>query len=473
MLGRITVNILEAGMTITIVTLADDFSDAATLDAASRPLAVRMDRLPVTRLHIAFLTVGTLGFFFDLIEVTLGSVLSAVFSTTPHNVGTAQLSLLLSAMYIGATAGAPLAGWMADLYGRRTVLMWVLLILSVSSAAAAASPDIAFLIAARVVSGFALGAYPPLLISLFTDVLPPRYRGRIIMIVAGLATLGPVAMLFLVRWLTPIEPLGIEAWRWAFIVGTAGSLSFGIAFGFLPESPRWLSARGREAEAKAVLTAFEQSARVFGKSSDPALGNHVHTDNQHSPKFDRRQFAFFAGLNFLAPWSAIAFPLMMGAVLIEKGFALSDSLFYSGIVMFGPVFGTILAAFVIDRVQRRTALAIVAVLMILSGTAFAVALTPIWLMAAGLAFSITGQLYVPTLIIYTAESFPTTFRARAGAGTWAVNRVASAMSPLILLPLLKSVGVEAMFAVMISAVALGLIVVLIFGAPSRAGLAVD
>jgi MFS transporter, putative metabolite:H+ symporter len=463
----------EARVTAAIAGMTKDFGRQVFVDPAGAVVAARMDRLPVTRLHMAILVVGTFGFAFDLMEVALGNVLSAVFSAAPNNVAAGQLSLLLAAMYIGAVVGAPLAGWLADLYGRRSVMMGVLLLLSASSAAAAASPDIDSLTVARVISGLALGAYPPLLISFLTDVLPPRYRGKTIMIVAGLAALGAVATLFFVRWLTPIQPLGIEAWRWAFVVGTVGSLAFGIAFRWLPDSPRWLLARGRDIEARTVLAAFERSAPVFGKLDDPTVASQVGTDHRPAATFDRRRFAVFAGLNFLAPWAVVAFPLMMGAVLIQKGFALSDSLFYTGIVMFGPVIGTILAAFVIDRVQRRTALAILAVLMILSGTAFAVALTPLWLMAAGLAFSITGQLYVPTLTMYAAESFPTAVRARAGAGAWAVNRIAAAMAPLILLPLLKSVGVGAMFTVMTSAVALGLVLVLVCGPRGRAGLAVD
>jgi MFS transporter, putative metabolite:H+ symporter len=460
-------------MTIAIKGPALFQGNPASANTTDGAVAARMDQLPITRLHIAFLAIGTFGFVFDLLEVALGNVLSAVFSAEPYNVATGQLSLLLSAMYFGAIVGAPLAGWLADTYGRRNVMTGVLVLLSASSVAAAVSPDVTSLTAARVISGLALGAYPPLLISLLTDVLPPSYRGRMIMIVAGLAALGPMAVLFLVRWLTPIQPLGIEAWRWAFVVGTVGTFAIGIAFRFLPESPRWLTVRGREAEARMVLSAFERSAPVFGRPGDAATVDGMSINTGPVPTFDRRRFSFFAGLHFLAPWAVVAFPLMMGAVLIQKGFALSDSLFYTGVVMFGPVVGTILAAFAIDRVQRRTALAVLAVLMIVSATAFAVALTPVWLMVAGLAFSITGQLYVPTMTIYTSESFPTALRARAGAGAWAFNRVASALSPLILLPLLKSVGVEAMFTVMIGAMVLGLILVLIFGTRGRAGLAVD
>src|SRR5690606_4081365 len=67
---------------------------------------------------------------------------------------------------------------------------------------------------------------------------------------------------FLVRWLTPLQPLGIEAWRWAFILGSVGALVVGAALFFLPESPRWLASRGRAAEAERAFERFTRSAAL-------------------------------------------------------------------------------------------------------------------------------------------------------------------------------------------------------------------
>ena len=202
---------------------------------ASDTVASRMDSLPLTLLHLAILAVGTLAFAFDLLEFALGYALSAVFSAPPHSVPPGQLSLLLASVYIGAIIGAPLAGIMADLRGRRLAIVLVLVTLSATSVLGAFAPDITTLIAARFLGGIAIGAYPPLLFSFLTDLMPPRLRGRAIMIVTGLAGLGPVGMLFFVRWLTPIAPLGIEAWRWAFLLGSAGAVLFALAFLLLPE----------------------------------------------------------------------------------------------------------------------------------------------------------------------------------------------------------------------------------------------
>ncbi len=434
----------------------------------------RMDRLPLTWLHIGLVAVGALGFAFDLLELSLGNVLSAVFSAPPYSVDSVQLSWLLAAMYIGAIPGALIAGWLADRFGRRVVMIAVLLVLAATSIAAAASPDINSLIVARILSGLALGAYPPLLFSFLTDLMPPRRRGTLIVMSAGIASLGPVAMIFLVRALTPIQPLGVEAWQWAFIVGAVGALLVAVAFLFLPESPRWLAARGRHREAELALANFERS-RVAIPDSPGAVPAPVVESMPTAAAAERpnlRHFVLVAAIYFASPWGTVAFPLLMGAVLIEKGFQLSDSLLYVGVAMFGPAIGTIVGSLFVDRFERRLALAVFGIGMIVSAVAFAASLNPIWLMAAGIAFQLLAILQVSTMTTYGAELFPTAWRARTSTAAWSINRIASALAPLILLPLLKTYGIWAMFSVIVAILAIG--VALVFFAPKgRAGRAVD
>ena len=450
-------------------------SDVTSIERSTSVAEIgrRMDRLPITRLHVAIVALATLGFAFDLLEVALGNVLGTVFSAPPYSVAPVQLSWLLSAMYVGAIPGALIAGWFADRHGRKAVLIAVLMLLAVSSIAAAASPEINSLIAARVVSGLALGAYPPLIISYLTDLMPARRRGMLILIVSGVAALGPVAMIFLVRWLTPLQPLGIEAWRWAFILGSFGALVIGICLTLLPESPRWLAARGRASEADLSLRRFERSATVFATSSSAveATAPAPAAEAREVP-FDKGRLALLGAMYFAAPWATVAFPLLMGAALIEKGFQLSDSLFYIGISMFGPAVASVIASFVIDRFERRLALVVFSVGMIASAAWFAASLDPLQVMIAAIAFQVFSLLHVPTLTIYGAELFPTSHRARTSTAAWSINRLASAIAPLILLPMMKTVGIWPMVSLVLGALVLGIILVAI-GPNGRAGKTVD
>src|SRR5262249_51532105 len=127
---------------------------AGTVEDAD--IAARLDRLPLTRLHVAVILVCAFGLLFDVVEAALSNALSAVFSAPPHRVAAGDLSLLLASVFVGGAVGAPLLGWIADRSGRRPTLAIALLILTATSLAAAASPDITWLTVCRMLSGFAL-----------------------------------------------------------------------------------------------------------------------------------------------------------------------------------------------------------------------------------------------------------------------------------------------------------------------------
>jgi putative MFS transporter len=202
--------------------------------ASGPDVAARLDALPVTPLHIAVVVLCALGFLFDVAEAALSNALSAVFSAPPHAVAPYQLSLLLGSVFAGGAVGAPLLGWLADRKGRRLSLIFSLLLLAVTSTLAALSPDVTWLTAFRVLSGLALGAYPPLMVTYLSDVVPPGRRGMLILVCGAIGFLGAPAVVFLVRWLTPLMPFGLDGWRWALMIGAVGSLVFGVRLLALP-----------------------------------------------------------------------------------------------------------------------------------------------------------------------------------------------------------------------------------------------
>ncbi|MFL6681698.1 MAG: MFS transporter, partial [Burkholderiaceae bacterium] len=207
-----------------------------------RDIGVRMDRLPVTRLHALAMLICALGMMLDTLEMSFGGVLATVLSAPPAPVPAGELSLLLAAVFLGAVVGAPALGWWADRHGRRTALVALLLWMAAASLGAALSHGVTALTLCRFLAGLALGGYPPIVIAYLTDLLPPQRRGKLIFASLSLSLLGPPAAIFLVRWLTPLQPLGLEGWRWGFILGSLGAVLSGLSFLALPESPRWLQA---------------------------------------------------------------------------------------------------------------------------------------------------------------------------------------------------------------------------------------
>lgn len=433
----------------------------------------RIDRLPVTRLHLAVTALCALGFSFDLMEIALGNILSAVLSLPPYRATAQELALLLASVYVGAIAGAPLLGHWADRHGRSRVLMGALVWLGLTSLAAACSPGTGWLTIARLLSGLALGAYPPLMFAYLTDVLPPARRGLLSFITVAFGALGPPAGIFLVRAIGPEGWAGVDAWRWAFILGAVGALVVALMFRRLPESPRWLAVRGRLDEADAACAAFERSPavrrRLAAEVAALAVADAPPAQAVDAPPASRpARFPAVALLYFLSPWSTVAFPLLIGAVLVDKGFRLSDTLLFVGVSTFGLVVGSGLSSMFVDRIQRRTALAGCAAAMAASAIGFALSDSSVWLVATSTLFTLFAALYVPTLSMYGAEVFPTAMRARFSAFAWAFNRLGAAVAPLLLLPLLHAAGALAM-SLTIAAVLVGSLAVLWICPPGHAG----
>jgi MFS transporter, putative metabolite:H+ symporter len=444
--------------------------DASPSQGASPTFESQLDALPVTPLHWLIVVVCALGLMFDVIEAALSNALSAVFSAPPYQVPQLQLRLLLASVFAGGAIGAPLLGLMADRHGRRLALGAALLVLAVTSLLAAASTDIFWLTIFRTLSGLALGAYPVLMVAYLSDVLPPARRGRMILLCGAIGFLGAPAVVFLMRALTPLAPLGYEGWRWVLVIGAVGSVAVGVAFRWLPESPRWLLTAGRNGQAEAVFRRFARSAGIAA----PQL--HIGArpvENRASfwsaaGRRHRARAALLTAMYFLSPWATVGFPLLSGAVLIEKGFRVAESLFYLGVTMFGPTLGVLAGAFVIDRIERRTALVLTAGAMALLGLAFAASNDPTTLMMLGLAFLLIGAIYVAVITVYDAELFPTEMRASVSSTTWAANRIASALAPIVLLWLLKDHGALVMFGMIAAALGVSIVLVVAFGPPGLA-----
>lgn len=406
-----------------------------------------LDQLPLTRLHLWVVALCAAGFSFDLLEIALGSVLSAVFSTAPHLAPPAQLSWLLASVYVGAVVGAPAFGWFADQYGRRFALTWLMCLLAFASVGAAVSTGVTALTGWRCISGLALGAFPPLMITYLTDLMPAGRRGPVLMITIALATLGPVAGIFTVRALAADAPLGLEGWRWGILVGGFGAAVIAALLPTAPESPRWLAVRGRISNAELELRRLTTSVAVLKPVALPPPIVEVHAVAQSV----RKRWAFITTLYFLSPWTTVAFPLLSGAVLAQKGFQLSDTLLYVGVANFGPLLGNLLMATGIDKLSRRTAMSTFAIALLCAGTVFIASDSPGWLMASSLAFNVFVSLQLSAMNIYGGEQFPTDVRGRALAAAWATNRVGAALAPLLLLPLLRTHGPVVMYGVIVLA----------------------
>ena len=431
-------------------------------------LTKRLDGHPITGVHLAIVAVCALGFSFDLLEIALGSVLSAVFSAPPQRLGSGELAWLLSSVYVGAVLGAPSLGWLGDRHGRKFMLAAMLLWLAPLSIAMAWAHSPVLLSGLRLLSGLSLGAYPATVMVYLTDVLPARRRGMFIFIAVAVASLGPPCGLLLVHTLTQSAPGGIEGWRWGFLSGGMGAGCGGLLFLTLPEPPRWLVTVGRLEDAWAAWRRFERSRIIMAAAATVPTARTESALPVEGARLSwrSRDLALMSAVFLLSAFGTSGFTQFSGAVMVQKGIKLTDTVLYLGISTSGQFLGTLLAAVIADRVERRAALVTCAIVMGAAALGFALSATALTLLVTSMACTVLISLYLPALFVYTGELFPTSRRSSATALAWTANRVASALVPFVLLPLLRRSGPLAMATVIVAAL-LGAAAALVAFAPRK------
>src|SRR5438067_5045025 len=200
------------------------------------------------------------------------------------------LGFTVASLLIGCFIGAFFAGRLADIMGRRNTLMVAAaLFLGGALVQGFSHSHIVFLIA-RICGGMAVGAASVLSPAYISEVAPANVRGRLttvqqIMIITGLTAA------FLVNYFLAKNAgvstskfwLGLDAWRWMFLMQAFPAAIFLIALFFIPESPRYLVSKGRDSDAVTVLTSlfggeaaipkFEEIRATFASDHRPRLSD--------------------------------------------------------------------------------------------------------------------------------------------------------------------------------------------------------
>jgi sugar porter (SP) family MFS transporter len=194
------------------------------------------------------------------------SVISGVvtFIATEFDLSRLELGWAVASLTLTATLAMMCAGPCSDRIGRRPVLRIAALLFLASAIAAAAAPDFATLVAARMVGGLAVGAALIVAPMYIAEISPATLRGRTVSlnqlnIVVGMsaAFFSNYVILKLGHSNLPaVHELGGESWRAMLGIEALPAVGYFLALFTVPESPRWLAMRGRDAEARHVLERF-------------------------------------------------------------------------------------------------------------------------------------------------------------------------------------------------------------------------
>lgn len=408
--------------------------------AASQEIVVSApEDAPLTAAHWRLMAVLVIALVIDVMKpASLGFTIPGMMAEYRVDKPTASF-LPLSAL-IGTVVGSIAWGVIADIYGRKASIL-LSAVFFVGTAICGAMPSLTWNVVMCFMMGAAAGGMLPVTYALLAEMMPSRHRGWSLVLVGGLGSIGGYFAASGIAAL--LEP--VFSWRILWLMNLPTGLALVLLGGLIPESAKFLLARGRKDEARRVMATFGAQARTtraeeiaeLAKGKATALTGH----------------AFFGKL-FALSLAAICYGLVnfglllwLPADLVAKGYSMeltSTLLAESALIALPTIFVT---AYAYSRLSTKWSVA-GAVLVTILGL----------LLVLRLEFSGEGSPVIPVALLiigtnamiamllpYTAESFPLRIRGRTTGTVAACSKaggmLAQVMAVLALVPALGFVAV--------------------------------
>jgi sugar porter (SP) family MFS transporter len=326
-----------------------------------------------------------------------------------------------SALLVGCVAGASIAGWFSDRYGRRIVLMYSAVLFGSSAIGAALPRNLTEFVVARFAGGVAIGVASVLAPLYIAEVSPARIRGRLVSL-NQMAIVTGILLAYLVNW--ALSYLGAESWRWMFAVAALPSAAFLAALFFVPESPRWLVEFKREDEALSVLSRVSGRTSALNELEDirQTIAEESGTMRELFRPGLRRALIVAVVLAVVQQITGINTVLFYGSVIFKEqvgGQTESSAIGANVVIGLVNFVMTTVALWVIDRVGRKPLLIVSAAGMAVShlilGLAFRMSPPPAALVLSVMLLCVASFAVGmgPGVWVIMSEIFPTRVRGRA------------------------------------------------------------
>jgi MFS transporter, SP family, sugar:H+ symporter len=392
------------------------------------------------------------GFLFGYDTAVINGTVGAL--EDQWGISSIETGVVVSSALLGCAVGAWFAGSLANKFGRPKVMMLAAIIFFVTSLGSALATGPVDLTVWRVLGGLAIGAASVIAPAYIAEIAPAHLRGRLGSLQQFAIVLGIFGALVVNYGIQAAAggasgevPWGGTAWRWMFAAAAVPAFVYFMFSLNIPESPRYLVAKDRLAEARKTL------AKYVGGDVDNRITEIQRTlSSDHPPRIsDVRgpragllpivwvgiflsMFQQFVGINVIFYYST--------SLWQSVGFSESDAFLTSVINSVVNIAGTILAIFLVDRVGRKKLLLTGSLIMFLGLATLAVIFAfapvdaennPILSSAEGTTALMAANVFVfgfaftwgPVVWVLLGEMFPNRIRASAlgvaAAAQWISN----------------------------------------------------
>jgi putative MFS transporter len=438
-------------------------------------ISARIERMPFSSFHRRLLLMGGLGYTFDAMDAAVLAFLLPVLRTQ-WSLSSVQTGVLGSGTFIGYFLGAMLAGILGDLIGRRRVMMYALVIYCVASLASATAHDWPFFLATRIVAGLGTGAESAIVAPFLSEFVARRYRGAFTGSLAGFFSFGFVAAALLGYLVIPLAP---NAWRVVMVITALPIVMLLWWRRALPESPRWLVARGRHAEAEVIVARAEAELIAAGVKLEPlpAAEAEVPIAVERASVVANvkalwsRKLARITTMTWLM-WLSItfsyyAFFTWIPSLLVQNGMTITRSFSYSLVIYIAQMPGYFSGAWLNEKIGRQATIASYMVLGGVSALGLALTRSDAGIMLSGVLLSFFMNGTYAGVYAYTPEVFPTDVRATGTGLASSIGRLGAIAAPILVGYVYPRLGFPGVFGATTFVLLIGAAAVVLMGVPTR------
>jgi AAHS family 4-hydroxybenzoate transporter-like MFS transporter len=418
-----------------------------TTDAVRVDVEELLDNLPLRGLPLWVAIAMAMVLIADGFDIILlGYVAPAV--AAEFNLASGGVGAVLTASLIGVAIGGFAGGYLGDRFGRRTLIIFSLLLFGLATLLSALAEGIAVFAAARFVAGLGLGAATPNSAALMAEMLPRKWRNQIITIAYALSTIGTTFAGILARQMLPTW-----GWRGLFIVGAVLPIAVCIlCIPPIPESPKYLARKPDAGPRTASALNRLLGRNVFsGSERFDGGGTNQRTSiaNLFTAEFRHDTSCLWASV-FLTLFAWVALGNWGTIVITSLGYSLTDAVTIMVGYNLAGLAGAVGTALVLGHFGSRRLFAFFA--LVTAAASLAIAL-PLYLETAPLA-AITGYLLIAgaglTALLQTsyplvASVYPTDFRATGIGSAFGFGRLGAVSSSAVTATLIGVGGAPLFF----------------------------
>ena len=391
----------------------------------SRNVGQWFEEMPLTKAHwIAGLTL----FFSFVIESW--EMMIIIFNSASigaeFDLGTAEIGRLIGAMFIGMIPGALIWGKLIDRLGRKTSLILSLALYWPLPLLSAFAGSFEMLMWLRGIGGVILSGALVVTFPYFEELVPVRSRGRATVYLSAGWPLGVLSAIGVTVLFMDI------GWRWTIGFSALTGLWAIVVYKLVPESPYWLSEKGRTKEAEAAISRLS-AGRVTASVKPMVLA--AHTDGQAS-FFDIFRLRFIrltllqTLINFCFSWGYWALTSWMPLLLAKKGLSAPEGLSFMAISALFMFPGYIAASYLTGKFGRKKVMTAFVFVAALTGFAFANSATIFQMYAWNFTLSFFSLGAWGVWNTWLGEIYTTDTRGAGVAWGISAQRIANAVAPI-------------------------------------------